>query len=85
MVAAGGEGKITMVNQVCPRCNKTYTLGVNGAYNDKRKQDECDNCSGVTRDSNGHAWAKDERFHLYQNDDGTTERVERHQAMGQYK
>ena len=76
---------VVVVGKVCPRCKNKFALGYNGAYNDKRKQDECDTCSGVKRDKHGHAWAKGERFHLYQNNDGTTERVERHQAMGQYK
>ncbi len=71
------------VQKTCPRCKKTYQLGVDGAHNWERRphQDECDQCSGVRRDNRGYAWGKHERVHHYDNGDGTTEKVSRRQAF----
>lgn len=69
------------VMQICPKCQKQYQLGVNGAYNETRHRDECDQCAGARRDNQGHVWSKAERLHHYQNDDGTIEKVTRRQAF----
>ena len=69
------------VNKVCPKCGNEYQLGVNGAYNEKRHRDECDQCAGVKRDAQGHAWGKGEMFHHYGDGDGATVKVSRRQAM----
>ena len=69
------------VFEVCPKCRKTYQLGVNGAYNEKRHRNECDQCAGVKRDAQGHAWSRGESHHYYGDGDGPTVRVSRRQAM----
>ena len=72
---------MSKVMKTCPKCKQQFQLGVNGAYNDKRRRDECDSCSGVKRDAQGYAWGKGDQFQHYGNGDGPTEKVSRRQAF----
>lgn len=54
----GEDDEDELIMMGCPNCGRSFTLGVDGAYNHDRERDEC---VGVQRDKVGYIWYEGEQ------------------------